>query len=185
MSTTAPGHTNEYVLDADTTGEIEYGESTITYTDTCAETTPSGNRSFTLHTDNLTAVRIEENTALTGARTLGVFFTLIALILTGGTGLFVNGYLSQPEAELTLTSTSLAVGLLALVAIISAWATGLEYLFADTPTVIDLYLETDTQTRVLCHEKANTEFTEFCAFLISEDFPTTCPSNSLHNHITA
>ncbi|WP_144049553.1 hypothetical protein [Halorubrum salipaludis] len=84
MSDTAPGQANQYVLDADTTGEIEYGESTITYTDTGGETASSGGHSFTLHTDDLTAVRIEENTTLTGARTLGVFFTLVALVLTGG-----------------------------------------------------------------------------------------------------
>jgi hypothetical protein len=181
---TAPGQINEYVLDADATGEIEYDESAITYTDP-TETGSSDDRSFTLHTEELTAIRIEENTTLTGTRLLGVFFALIALILTAGTGFVVNGYLSQPQAEFTLTSTSLAVGLLTAAGILGSWTTSFEYLLSDNPTVIDVYLETDTQTRVLCNETTNTDFTKFCAFLLTEDLPTTCRSNSLYAQITA
>ena len=153
-------HVDEYVIDSEDTAVFAASDGELTYA------RPGADEGVSIPVSEANSVEFGRDTSLRRHTFLGVFFLVLSLVLTVGTGLLVyQGRVGTPT-EIAL------VGFLSLFAV-GGWNATYEFLSHSDRDVIDVYIATDAETHVLCGEIRDAEFVGACEALIESEIPTT------------
>jgi len=160
MNFSTEAHVGEYVVNSERTVSFTATDGELTYAP------PSEDTPVSIPVDDVTGVRFERNTAFLRHTFLGLFFLLLSLVLT--VGIVAAVYLGQVE-----TRTDIAfAGFFGLFAV-GGWNVTYGLLSRPNREVIDVYIDTEERTHVLCGELADAKFVDACAELVDSDLPTT------------
>jgi len=159
MNFTTDAHVDEYVVDADRTATFSGSDGELSYTLPSEEV-------VSIPTADAVSVEFERNTAFRRHTFLGLFFALLALVLTVGTVASVSLGRVGTRTEMALAA------FLALFAV-GGWNATYNTLTGSNREVIDVYIATEERTHVLCGELGEAEFVDACAELVDSDVPTT------------
>ncbi|MDB2240114.1 hypothetical protein DJ83_13705 [Halorubrum ezzemoulense] len=160
MNFTTEAHLDEYIIDGENTVSFSASDGELTYR------RPSADEPVSIPVRDITSVEFERDTSLHRHTFLGLFFLVLSLVLTvGAIGLVYTGRVeTRPEIAFAAFLGLFAVG---------GWNTTRDFLSHSDRDVIDVYVNTEAETHVLCGEVGHAAFVDACGQLIDSDVPTT------------
>lgn len=170
MNFTTEAHVDEYIIDSDNTVPFTGSDGTLTYTSQDSESKTS------IPINDTNTILFEQDDTLNRHTFLGVFFSIVALVLTAlPSYLLYTKTISTPEQ-------GLFVAFLYVFAVAS-WNSAYEFLSHTDREVIYIHIDTDEQTHVLGGDLDDEGFVNACEELIESDAPTVNHNLSLEKKI--